>query len=152
MNPVRTTRNVPSRAGETEHELRPIQGKKRQTREFLDPRTLPALPSMFRVLSTGEIEADSTACASAGFQVVHVRRTIEILGLNVRRLVRARQRKWRDLIDVYVGDLDGAGNRSSASAELALGEKGLPPFFTTARAFFGPFAETVLDEPPREWV
>ena len=146
-------------ADDTERYLEPVklnmscgQAKEEKTDpQFLDPRTLPALPSLFRVRNTGEIEADSTACASAGFQVAHIRRTIEILGLNVRRLVRARQRKWRDLNDVYADDFDGGGTEA-ARAELALGEKGLPPFFTTARTFFGPFAETVLDEPPREWI
>ncbi|WP_428098160.1 retron system putative HNH endonuclease [Candidatus Rariloculus sp.] len=120
--------------------------------QFLDPRMLPALPSLFRVLTSGEIEADSTACESAGFPVVNVHRTIEILGLNVRRLVRARQSKWRNLSDVYAGDLDDRGSEA-ARAELALDEDGsLPPFFTTARSFFGPFSETALDEPPREWI
>lgn len=59
-----------------------------------------------RVRSTGEIEADVTACETAGFQVARVRRTIEILGLNVNRLVQARQRKWRDLNDKYATDLE----------------------------------------------
>ena len=119
--------------------------------QFLDPRTLPPLPSLFRVRSTGEIEADVTACETAGFQVAHVRRTIEILGLNVKRLVQARQRKWRDLNDKYATDLEERGTEA-ARAELTLGENGLPPFFTTARTFFGPLAEPVLEEPPREWI
>ena len=119
--------------------------------QFLDPRTLPALPSLFRVRNTGEIEADATACADAGYQIEHVRRTIEILGLNVRRLVRSRQRKWRDLNEVYSNDLEGQG-AEAARSELALSENSLPPFFTTARTFFGPFAEAMLEEPPREWI
>lgn len=119
--------------------------------QFLDPRTLPSLPSLFRVRNNGEIEADATACATAGFQVAQVRRTIKILGLNVRRLVRARQRKWRDLNDVYADDLDEQGTEA-ARAELMPGENGLPPFFTTARTFFGTLAETALEEPPREWI
>lgn len=119
--------------------------------QFIDPRTLPALPSLLMVLNTGEIEADATACANSGFQVEHVRRTIEILGLNVKRLVRARQRKWRNLNDIYTDDLDTLGTEA-ARVELTLGDNGLPPFFTTARTFFGPFAETVLNEPPREWI
>ena len=119
--------------------------------EFIDPRTLPALPSLLMVRNTGEIEADETACANSGFHVEHVRRTIEILGLNVRRLKQARQRKWRDLNEVYMGELDTLGTEA-ARAELTLGNSVLPQFFTTARTFFGPFAEVVLGEPPQDWI
>ena len=119
--------------------------------QFIDPRALPALPSLLVVRNTGEIEADVTACANSGFQVEHVRRTIEILGLNVKRLIQARQRKWRDLNEVYTGDLDTLGTEA-ARAELTLGDSGLPQFLTTSRTFFGPFAEVVLAEPPQDWI
>ena len=105
--------------------------------QFIDPRTLPALPSLLMVHNTGEIEADATACATAGFQVEHVSRTIDILGLNVKRLVRARQRKWRALSDVYANDLDGQGTEA-AHTELAPGDNDLPSFFTTGAYILWP--------------
>ena len=120
--------------------------------DFLDPRALPDLPPLVRVRSTGEIEADSDACAATGFQVERVRQTIKMLGLNVRRLKRARQKKWRNLNEVYGNLLESLGT-AAARQELTLGQGGyLSAFFTTARSFFGPIAETILDERPQVWI
>ena len=59
--------------------------------DFLDPRKLPALPSLTNVLVDGRIEVDEEACELAGIPVAHVTRTIEILNLNAERLRLARE-------------------------------------------------------------
>ena len=53
---------------------------------FIDPRKLPALPSLLRVGEDGTIHADKDACAAAGIPVHSIERTIGILGLNVQRI------------------------------------------------------------------
>ena len=60
--------------------------------DFIDPRTLPALPSLTRVNFDGRIEASRAACKTSGVAVGKVEKTIEILGLNTERLRRARER------------------------------------------------------------
>ncbi len=69
--------------------------------EFLDPRELPALPTLMRVGYDGRIRADAEACQDASFDVNKVNKTIEILGLNVERLRRAREKHWRALSENY---------------------------------------------------
>lgn len=110
--------------------------------DFLDPRDLPALPSLLRVLTDGEIDPN------------RVLRTIRTLGLNVPRLKSARARRWQELRACWEdwGD-DADAMRKAASAELlpdALGV--LPPFFKTARSYFGELAEEILAVSPRSWV
>ena len=58
----------------------------RNDADFLDPRKLPALPSLTKVLVDGRIEADEEACESADIPTARVTRTIEILNLNAERL------------------------------------------------------------------
>ena len=115
------------------------QAKSGQTDpDFFDPRTLPALPSLVRVRYTGEIEADSNACMATGVPADHVRNTIGMLGLNVRRLQRARQQRWSDLLASFGGLENPDWVTAAARQELALDQRGhLPAFFTTARSFFG---------------
>ena len=121
---------------------------------FVDPRTLPALPALVRIRDTGEIEADAVACAETEIPVEHVAYTIEKLGLDVRRLQAARRRRWSDLSKIFVDGLDDPDMVTEvARQELTPGENGhLPVFFTTARSFFGPVAETVLGEHPQVWI
>ena len=122
-------------------------------REFVDPRDLPALPSLTRVLDDGRIEADMAACTSAGFSVGDVNRTIEVLNLNARRLRIARERRWRALNEAWGERLDDSElTYKAARSELLPADGRLPEFFTTARCFFGPLAERVLNEPPRAWI
>ena len=106
-----------------------------------------------RVRYTGEIEADSNACMATGVPAVYVRSTIGMLGLNVRRLQRARHKRWSDLIANF-GELENPDRITAAARqELALDRRGhLPAFYTTARSFFGPAAETVVGEPPHAWI
>ena len=121
---------------------------------FLDPRKLPALPSVVRVSVDGVIAPDATACAAVGLDEARVQRSIEVLGLNVPRLRDARADRRRALEDdwhEYGGDLQKI--RAAARRELLPGESGkLPDFFTTARSFYGSVAEAILDEPSRSWV
>ena len=130
------------------------QAKSGQTDpDFFDPRTLPALPSLVRVRYTGEIEADSNACMATGVPADHVRNTIGMLGLNVRRLQRARQQRWSDLLASFGGLENPDWVTAAARQELALDQRGhLPAFFTTARSFFGLVAEAVVGEPPQAWI
>ena len=71
--------------------------------KFLNPRKLPALPSVIRVIFDGRILPDEAACERTGIAVDTVEKTIELLGLNCERLRRARENRWnvlRTLIDI----------------------------------------------------
>ena len=121
---------------------------------LLDPRSLPALPSLVRVRMDGRIEADDDACAATGVPVESVHRTIHILRLNVERLRRARAKRWRALNDNWSDWLDDAEAMAAAAREELLPDDSgrLPRFFTTSRSFFGPLGEEILVEEPHEWV
>ena len=121
---------------------------------FLDPRTVPASPSLFRVLGDGEIMADPAACRSEGVDPARAARTIEILGLNVARLRDARAAHRRALeLDWASYHGDQSKIRAAARRELLPDEAGkLPGFFTTTRSFFGPLAEAVLAAADEAWV
>ena len=122
--------------------------------DFIDPRSLPALPSLLRVRVNGRIEADDKACEQVGVMADRVRRTIEILRLNVERLQRARQRHrrridkgWQDFAD------DGAAaERWVRQILLPNSDGNLNRFFTTSRSYFGELGESVLAEEPRDWI
>lgn len=119
---------------------------------FLDPRDLPALPSLTRVRPNGRLEADRESCALAGFDPERVERTIAILGLNVERLRTARRRHWLALDSQWQPHrADPEVMTEGAREELLLGDL-LPRFFTTVRSYFGESAESVLAEAPEEWV
>ena len=121
--------------------------------QFLDPRRLPALPSLLAVRNDGRIEADGDACRSQD-EIARVERTIEILGLNVERLRTARGRRWRDLLDVWAPHFQ-SGDAMTQGARNALlpGPDGrLARFFTTRRSFFGRYAEHVLSLTPDSWI
>ena len=121
---------------------------------FVDPRTIPAVPALVRIRDTGEIEADSDACAAAGTPAQHVVHSIGVLGLDVRRLRQARRKRWSDLNRMFEDGLDDPDLITAvARQELTPGQNGgLPAFFTTARSFFGPVAEAVLGEHPQTWI
>ena len=122
--------------------------------DFLDPRALPCLPSLFRVLSDGEITPDCEACRDHNVDVARVKKTISMLGLNVPRLKRAREEHWKSLAGNWHPDLGDAEKlRAAARGELLPGEAGeLSKFFTTTRSFFGPLAESILGETAPSWV
>ena len=126
----------------------------------LDPRNLPAVPSLLRVRSNGEIDADDAACASTRIPADEVRKTIKILGLNVRRLRQAREKHRRDLADAVSKNLNTLGGippattlqRMARERLLPNADDALPKFFTTIRSYFGPLAERILDERPQSWI
>ena len=117
-------------------------------------RTLEAFPSLFKVRSDGGIVSDNSACTSTSFPISRVEKTIEILGLNVPRLRRARASRWENLASVWGNDLiDPVRARLAARVEL-LPNSGyvLPKFFTTIRSFFGRLGESVLSSNSQAWV
>ena len=124
---------------------------------LLDPRHLPASPSVFRMLIDGNIEADLGACELVGIDVSTVERTIDVLGLNVPRLRSARERRWSALRDSMHERL-AETEQVRACAELELlpdQEDRLPAYFTTARSFFKSrtdVVEDLLGEEPRRWI
>ena len=122
--------------------------------QLIDPRTLEAFPSLFKVRSDGGIVPNNSACTSTSFPMSRVKKTIEILGLNVPRLSRARASRWENLALVWGNDLnDPVRARLAAKAEL-LPNSGyvLPKFFTTSRSFFGTLGDSVLSTNPNAWV
>ena len=120
---------------------------------FLDPRSLPALPSLLVVRFNGRVEADDNACRSDE-EAARVERTIEILGLNVERLRANRERRWRDLLAVWEPHLrsDDAMTKGARNELLPNEDGRLAPFFTTRRSFFGRYGEDVLSLAPDSWV
>ena len=63
--------------------------------DFVDPRILPASPSLTRVGDDGSMETDEKACHAAGFSPDRMDYTLKTLNLNAERLRLARE-KWRN--------------------------------------------------------
>ena len=123
--------------------------------DFVDPRTLPALPSLMRVGPDGRIEVDEDACRVAGQGANGVGETVEFLGLNVERLRLAREERWRVLEDAWKDHHDDEDIMREAAREELLpdGSGGLSRFFTTRRSYFAAWGgEEVLAEEPRDWI
>ena len=152
---------------EDDHYLEPVkrnmscgQAKGDQNDEnFIDPRILPALPSLMRVIDNGLIEADENACQTAGFLPDHVTRTIEILNLNSERLRSAREKRWKGLDEEWqqIDDIDDPDMINDwIRSELMPDEDGrLVSFFTTTRSYFGTFStlsEPILAQQPQIWI
>ena len=121
---------------------------------FFDPRTLPLLPSVTKVLMDGRIEADSSACAHHGENVDRIDRTIARLGLNVERLRLARQKRWRALNRNWSEYFDDRDVMKAAARSVILPQSNghLPRFFTTSRSYFAPYGEGILHQDTRRWV
>ena len=126
----------------------------RSDRCFIDPRTLPDLPSLVCVHDDGNIVVDANTCTAAGFSVRGLRRTVDILGLNVPRLRRAREERWKDFNETWAEYLDNAEVMERLAREELLPNDGgvLSQFFTTNRSYFSPLSEKVLAEHPQEWI
>ena len=122
--------------------------------DFIDPRMLPALPSVTRVNFDGRIEADTDACQTHGIAAARVEKTIKILGLNVERLRLAREKHWNALNDNWESHFnDSQVMEAAARVELLPDrENCLPRFFTTSRSYFEAYAEGVLVAAPQDWV
>ena len=126
----------------------------RSESEFVDPRKLPALPSVTKVRLDGRIEPDADACADVDISVDMVRKTIEILGLNVKRLCVAREHRWTVLNESWAMYFDDSEVLKEAAREELLPRQNnrLPKFFTTSRSYFEVFGESVLAERPQDWI
>ena len=122
--------------------------------DFVDPRTLPNLPSLTRVNFDGRIEADAASCDSCGIPVGRIEKTIEILGLNTERLRRARENRWDALNDNWGSEIDAPGLMEAAAKGELLPDQDnrLSRFFTTSRSYFDVYAEKILSEPPQDWI
>ena len=80
-------------------------------------------------------------------------KTIDILGLNVPRLKRARK-DYRDNLKQIMTKYKDDSNaiRHWARSQLLPQSGKLRKFFTTSRSYFGPLGERILAEEPRDWV
>ena len=126
----------------------------RMDEEFIDPRTLPAMPSLTRVNFQGRMEADIAECANQGFPVEAVEKTIEILGLNSQRLRRARENLWNDLSEILDPQFENPVFMEAFAQEVLIPNQinRLPKFITTRRSYFGEFGERILSLPPQSWI
>ena len=124
--------------------------------EFLEPRKLPALPSLTKVLVDGRIEVDENACESVDISAARVIRAIEILNLNAERLRLAREKQWNNLEEEadQIGDPDDPDIMEAWIRSVLMPDDAgrLVPFFTTTRSYFGPLAERVLEQQPQAWI
>ena len=118
-----------------------------------EPRTLPAFPSVTRVLTDGRIEADALACKNMRIPRSVVEKTIDVLNLNVERLRQARS-DYRQLLVRQIAKYPSLPARQAWAGRVLLpGPNGaLPKFFTTGRSFFGPLGERVLQRHPQRWI
>lgn len=103
----------------------------------------------------GKIRADEAACQKASFDVEKVKKTINILGLNVERWRFARKKRWRALNKNWQNYFnDPQVIKEAARMELLPGKNNhLPRFFSTSRSYFVsyfvPVAEEILEKPPQ---
>lgn len=137
------------------HNLSCGQAKGNRTdKDFIDPRALPALPSLMQVKTNGHITSNEKGCADAGIDTCKVDKTIEILGLNSKRLQLKREKRLRALDENWEPHFeDHQAITFAARAELLPdGENKLRNFFTTSRSFFFPFGEEILEKDPQRWI
>lgn len=122
--------------------------------DFIDPRTLPALPSLIRVNLDGRMEADTEACEASGIPAARVAKTIEILGLNVERLRLAREKRWNALNENWESHHDDRKVMAAAARGELLPDNGgdMPKFFTTSRCYFAQLSECILGALPQAWI
>ena len=122
--------------------------------DFIDPRTLPALPSLLRVSFNGRIEADTDECKAHGIGSARVEKTIGILGLNVERLRVALEKHWQALNMSWESHFDDSQVLEAAARNELLPdeENHLPRFFTTNRSYFKAYEESILAESPGDWI
>ena len=121
---------------------------KDKTTGMVDPRCIPSVRSLMRVLPDGRVVSDKANCASANVSSQWVEQSIGVLGLNVERLRVARERRWNALQDVWGAYFTQEGRELLAAAarmELLPNTVGqLSKFFSTTRSYFGMAGEQVL--------
>ena len=124
--------------------------------DFLEPRKLPALPSLTKVLVDGRIEVDEKACESEGIPTARVTRTIEMLNLNAERLRLAREKQWNNLEEEadQIDDPDDSDIMDAWIRSVLMPDDAgrLISFFTTTRSYLGPLAERVLKQQSQAWI
>ena len=124
--------------------------------DFADPRTLPALPSVLRVIDDGQIEANKGNCKRTGFSADRVTSTIQILNLNTERLRLQREKRWIGLQEesLQFDDPDNPLLMETWIRHLLSTDENdrLNPLFTTTRSYFGELAETILEEESPKWI
>ena len=122
--------------------------------DFIDPRKLPSLPSVMRVNFDGQMVVDVDTCKICNIDYRKVEKTIEILGLNVERLRRAREDLWIALEEIWNSDFQNLKLMEAVAKNELLPNScnRLPKFFTTSRSFFGTIGESILSEPPQNWI
>ena len=152
------------RSSDEDRYLKPVKANKscgqakgdRNDAEFLEPRKLPALPSLTKVLVDGQIEVDEKACESVDIPAARVIRTIEILNLNAERLRSAREKQWNNLEEEadQIGDLDDSDIMEVWIRSVLMPDDAgqLVSFFTTTRSYFGPLTKRVLEQQPQAWI
>lgn len=130
------------------------QAKGNQNDEnFIDPRLLPARPSLTKVLRDGSITVDEEACKSEGISAARVRKTIEILNLNAERLRLTRTKYWNDLVERSKQYNDPDEMNKWIRDLLTPNKNGqLASFFTTSRSYFSPLSESILAQQPQTWI
>ena len=125
----------------------------REEEAFIDPRRLPAAPSLAKVMENGWIEVDEEACRAAGIIPDHMARTIEMLNLNAERLRFAREKRWNNLAELSEDIDDPEKMDAWVRSVLIPDENGsLASFFTTTRCYFHPLGECILAEDPHAWI
>lgn len=129
------------------------------SRDLLDPRRIPAAPSLFLVRADGVITSDERACGGSRVRAERVRVSIEVLNLNAPRLRLARRTTWEALSDLWGEELSsGRLVEEAIRAELLpLSGQGMDPYFTTRRSFFqaggaGILADTILAANRNLWI
>ena len=94
------------------------------------------------------------ACETCGIAADKVEKTIDILGLNVERLRRAREARWNALSENWKSHFDNRTVMAAAARSELLPDAvgGLAKFFTTNRSYFAPLSEDILEESPPAWI
>jgi len=127
--------------------------------DLLDPRLVPALPSLVEVTPSGELIPDPNACAQHGIAETAVETHVRRLGLNVGRLRINRVAVWNalqaaadEIAHVEAVALPSRLRRFASDLLLPDANDRLSAYFTTIRSFFGPVAKGILNIPPHEWI
>ncbi len=137
--------------------------------KILKPSELPASPPLFTFSTMdGSINVNQANCKVAEIESQKVQNTIDKLNLDCRRL-RNQRKKLLQSLEKEVREL-GKEVLSKPGEELSDEELewlkaelvkeffqmekdgSIPEFFSTVRDFFGNHAETILSQPPQEWI
>ncbi|WP_232474707.1 retron system putative HNH endonuclease [Neoroseomonas rubea] len=125
-------------------------GQRKGETIVMDPRNLPPARSIFVVAADGKILTDPSVCIEHGIDANEADKAIIDLGLNVERLRIQRAAILASLSSVPA---DAVVWDALARGTLLPDEGGqLRPWFTTTRSFFRELAESILAQPPQDWI